>query len=111
MLRAPATASTLRKRLWQAGFALALFIAIAAAVNPLLPPDKAVSHRSSGHDFLAFYAAGTFVRTGRSRELYDLPAVRAFVDGSAGSTLHMMRSASISDRPCSSYGDAPVISR
>lgn len=37
-----------------------------------------MSLRSAGYDFLAFYTGGTFVRTGRAAELYDLPAVRAF---------------------------------
>ena len=40
--------------------------------------DKSVSRKSAGHDFLAFYTAGTFVRTGRTAEMYDLDAVRAF---------------------------------
>lgn len=31
-----------------------------------------------GGDFLAYYSAGTFLRTGRSAELYDVPAVAAF---------------------------------
>jgi hypothetical protein len=61
-----------------AGLALALFVCAIIAVNAMQPADKALSRRSAGHDFLAFYTAGTFVRTGRSSELYDLPAVRAF---------------------------------
>src|SRR5215211_426637 len=40
--------------------------------------DRSVSRKSAGHDFLAFYAAGTFVRTGRSHQLYDLPAIKTF---------------------------------
>jgi len=31
-----------------------------------------------GHDFLAFYTAGTFVNAGRSHDLYDLELVNAF---------------------------------
>jgi alpha-1,2-mannosyltransferase len=61
-----------------AGLGLALFVCAIIAVNAMQPADKALSRRSAGHDFLAFYTAGTFVRTGRSSELYDLPAVRAF---------------------------------
>src|SRR5437773_1620007 len=70
--------STLRRRMWQAGLALALFIATAIAMNFFQPSDRAVSRKSAGHDFLAFYTAGTFVRTGRANQLYDLPAVKAF---------------------------------
>jgi hypothetical protein len=55
-----------------------LFVATAAGMNAFVPADKAVTLRSAGYDFLAFYTAGSFVRTGRARELYDLPAVRAF---------------------------------
>ena len=40
--------------------------------------DRAVSRKSAGHDFLAFYTAGTFVRTGHAAQLYDLDAVRTF---------------------------------
>ena len=68
----------MRKRLWQAGLALALFVATLTAGNFFVTPDKAVSRRSAGHDFLAFYTAGTFVRTGHVDELYDLSAVKAF---------------------------------
>jgi hypothetical protein len=68
----------LRKRFWQIGLGLLLFITTAAAMNRFEAPDRAVSRKSAGHDFLAFYAAGTFVRTGRSADLYDLPAIKAF---------------------------------
>ncbi len=40
--------------------------------------DQSMSRKSTGHDFLAFYTAGQFVRTGRSIDLYNLPAVQAF---------------------------------
>ena len=72
------SAPTLRKRLWQAGIAVALFVGTIAIGNLFVASDKAVSRKSAGHDFLAFYTAGTFVRTGRSAELYDLDAVKAF---------------------------------
>ena len=55
-----------------------LFIATLAIGNSFVASDKAVSRKSAGHDFLAFYTAGTFVRTGRSAELYDLAAVKTF---------------------------------
>ena len=72
------SAHPLRKRLWLAGLALGLFIATMAVGNFFVAPDKAVSRQSAGHDFLAFYTAGTFVRTGRSADLYDLAAVKSF---------------------------------
>jgi alpha-1,2-mannosyltransferase len=68
----------LRARLWQVGLALALFITTAAVMNCFQPAEKAVTRKSAGHDFLAFYTAGTFVRTGRADQLYDLPAVKNF---------------------------------
>ncbi len=46
--------------------------------NGFTSADKAVTKKSAGHDFLAFYTAGTFVRTGRSGDLYDLKATGAF---------------------------------
>ncbi|MEA2710560.1 MAG: alpha,2-mannosyltransferase [Phycisphaerales bacterium] len=60
------------------GLGLALFIATAAGGNFFLSPQRQVSLRSAGYDFLAFYTAGTFVRTGQLENLYDLDAVRAF---------------------------------
>lgn len=68
----------LRYRLWRWTGGLALFIATLAIGNAFVAPEKAVSLRSAGHDFLAFYTAGTFVRKGRSASLYDLTDVRAF---------------------------------
>lgn len=68
----------LRKRLWQLATLLALATGIFAAGNALQTPDKAVTGKMLGHDFLAFYTAGSFVREGRSAELYDLPAVADF---------------------------------
>jgi hypothetical protein len=70
--------SVLRKRMWQVGLAVAMFIATATAMNFFQSPERQVTRKSAGHDFLAFYTAGTFVRTGRTAELYDLPAVKAF---------------------------------
>src|SRR4051794_26663684 len=74
----PIRSSPVRKRLWQSGLALALFMTTLAIGNFFIPAEKAVSRKSAGHDFLAFYTAGTFVREGRLDELYDLPSVRAF---------------------------------
>ena len=68
----------LRKRLWQLATLLALVTGIFAVGNAFQTEDKAVSGRMLGHDFLAFYTAGTFVREGRTNQLYDLPAVAEF---------------------------------
>lgn len=65
------------KNLTLAGIALALFIATMAIGNCFVSPDRAVTLRSAGHDFLAFYTAGTLIRQGRQSELYDLDTVRA----------------------------------
>lgn len=64
--------------MWLGGLALALFITTAAIGNLFLPAERAVSLRSAGYDFLAFYTGGTFVRTGQVEKLYDLDAVQAF---------------------------------
>lgn len=63
--------------MWLGGLALALFIATAGVGNFFLPADRAVSLRSVGFDFLAFYTGGTLVRTGQTDKLYDLKTVRA----------------------------------
>ena len=55
-----------------------MFLLTLAVGNLFVAPDKALSLRSAGYDFLAFYTAGTFVREGRTAQLYDLPAVQAF---------------------------------
>jgi hypothetical protein len=74
----PSPLRHVRGRLWLGGLALLLFIVTAAVGNSFLRADRAVSLRSAGFDFLAFYTGGTFVRTGQSGKLYDLEAVRAF---------------------------------
>ncbi len=68
----------LRKRLWQGGTGMFVLIATLVIGNYFSPPEKSVTSKEVGHDFLAFYTAGTFLRTGRSAELYDLGAVREF---------------------------------
>jgi hypothetical protein len=74
----PSSAAKLRKRLWLAGGALLLFVATLAIGNVFVPADKSVSLATAGQDFVAFYTAGTFVRTGRSADLYELDRVAAF---------------------------------
>ena len=68
----------LRKRLWQLSILLALATCVFAIGNAFQSEDKSVSRRMLGHDFLAFYTAGTFVREGRAVDLYDLTAVAEF---------------------------------
>ncbi len=65
----------LRKRLWQLGVLLALVTITFVSVNACLPKEKAVTRQMLGHDFLAFYTAGSLVREGRTSELYDMKAV------------------------------------
>lgn len=67
-----------RRRLWQFSGLLALVTLVFAVGNQFVSPDKAVTRHMLGHDFLAFYTAGTFVREGRVDDLYDLPKVAAF---------------------------------
>ena len=67
-----------RKRLWQLTTLLALVTLVFAAANTFQSEDRAVSRRMLGHDFLAFYTAGTFVREGRAADLYDLHQVAAY---------------------------------
>jgi hypothetical protein len=68
----------IRKRLWQAGGALFVFIATITVSNVLSHSDNAVTGKMLGHDFMAFYTAGTFVHEGRYQELYNLDSVRDF---------------------------------
>lgn len=70
--------ASLRTRLWQAGICLAVFIATLAVGNFVIAPEKALNGKLLGHDFMAFYTAGTFVREGRTSDLYNLDAVRTF---------------------------------
>lgn len=65
----------LRKRLWQLGVLLALVTITFVFVNAFQSREKAVTRDMLGHDFLAFYTAGSFVREERSAELYNLQAV------------------------------------
>lgn len=55
-----------------------MFIATLTVSNVFSHSDKAVTRNTLGHDFLAFYTAGTFVREGRYQELYNLDSVRTF---------------------------------
>jgi hypothetical protein len=65
-----------RKRLWQLGGAVALIMLTILAMNPLLPREKRVTNKLLGHDFMAFYSAGSFAREHRFQDLYNLDAIR-----------------------------------
>ena len=64
--------------MWLGAGGVALFIAtIFVARAPTSAPPQETGPRV-GFDFIAFYTAGTFVREGHSRQLYDLRATREF---------------------------------
>jgi hypothetical protein len=66
------------KRLWVVGLGLLIFVGTCVVANFFVTADKQVTRKSAGHDFLAFYTAGTFVREGRVGDLYKVEEVRAF---------------------------------
>ncbi len=68
----------LRRRLWELSGILLVAFSGVLILEMLLPPDRAITRGMLGQDFLAFYTAGTFVRTGRADKLYDISAVRDF---------------------------------
>jgi hypothetical protein len=68
----------IRTRLWQAAGAIGVFLATILIGNAFVSRDRAVTAEMLGHDFLAFYAAGTFARSGEFDRMYDLSATRAF---------------------------------
>jgi hypothetical protein len=69
---------SLRTRLWRAGGLVGIFVLTFFIGNFFIPRDKAVTRQMLGHDFLAFYYAGTCARTGQLDKLYDLDATRQF---------------------------------
>jgi hypothetical protein len=66
----------LRKRLWQGAGALLVLLLTFTIGNFFVAPGKSVEARETGHDFLAFYTAGTLVRLDQLDLLYDLNATR-----------------------------------
>ena len=68
---------SLRARLWIGGIAALSFVALVLTANAVIAPGKSPAIGRIGHDFLPFYAAGTFVRDGNPRAMYDLGAMRA----------------------------------
>lgn len=63
--------------LWKLAFALAVLFTTVMVANQFLPKDRAMSRAMFGHDFLAFYSAGTLVREDRAEDLYNLAALGA----------------------------------
>jgi len=74
-----------RKRLWMSAGALGIFLLTIVIGNQFVATDKSVTRQMLGHDFLAFYTAGSFVNQGRARDLYNLDAVRDFEQATAHS--------------------------
>src|SRR4051795_11932337 len=74
----PGSAHPLRKKLWLACGALTLFVLTIVIGNSVIDRRNAITADAVGHDFLAFYTAGHFVREGQAARMYDLEAVRQF---------------------------------
>src|SRR4051812_38069232 len=72
------TAHPVRKKLWLSAGAITLVVMTIVVMNPLISRDKAITADAVGHDFLAFYTAGHFLRQGHGEKMYDLEAVRKF---------------------------------
>jgi Glycosyltransferase family 87 len=71
------------KRLCLTGSILAMFLLTLVIGNSFIAKDRSVTRQMLGHDFLAFYTAGSFVRQGRVHELYNLDSVRDFEQSTA----------------------------
>ncbi|MGA2231954.1 MAG: glycosyltransferase family 87 protein [Tepidisphaeraceae bacterium] len=65
-----------RRLLWKVGGLLSLFMLTLVIGNVFVSPDKAVRSDMIGHDFLAFYSAGTLARAGQFHNLYDLTTIK-----------------------------------
>jgi hypothetical protein len=65
------------KRLWLAACGIAVFLATVWSAHALFPPPGP-KEPGFGLDFIAFYTAGSFVREGRTSELYNLDSVHQF---------------------------------
>jgi hypothetical protein len=65
---------------------MSLFVATATACLLFFTPGFDACRKAFGHDFLAFYAAGTLARTGHADKLYDLDVIRAVERDAALST-------------------------
>ncbi len=72
------------KRLWKAfGVAVLLVLTFVIMNVVVLRGEKQLRTGDLGHDFLAFYTAGTFARQGDFAQMYDMHAVRDFEFGVA----------------------------
>src|SRR5258706_2131241 len=72
------SAHPMRKQLWLGAGALTLLVMTFAVGNLFIEKAKAITADAVGHDFLAFYTAGHFLREGRAEKMYDLEAVRKY---------------------------------
>ena len=72
------SAHPLRKKLWLGAGALTLLVLTIAIGNSVIDRRNAITADAVGHDFIAFYTAGHFLREGRAERMYDLEAVRRF---------------------------------
>lgn len=75
--------SQLARRLWKTFGVMALLVVTFLVVNGFLPKDQSLRGGDLGHDFLAFYTAGTFAGQGEYTRMYDMEAVRDFQFGVA----------------------------
>ncbi|HEV8378350.1 MAG TPA: glycosyltransferase family 87 protein [Tepidisphaeraceae bacterium] len=71
-------AHPLRKKLWLAAGAITVFVLTIAIGNSVIDRRNAITADAVGHDFLAFYTAGHFLREAKAQRMYDLEAVRQF---------------------------------
>ena len=69
--------ASVRKRLWLGAGAVAIFIGTLLGALLSRPSDPHDSGKV-GLDFIAFYTAGSFVREGKSADLYNVNKVQAF---------------------------------
>jgi hypothetical protein len=76
--QSPPARRNICRSLWKFGGLLAIFVGTFYVGNFFVAPDKAISRRAMGNDFLAFYFAGHCVITGQTQDLYDLGACRQF---------------------------------
>src|SRR5882762_2230396 len=72
------TAHPLRKKLWLGAGALTLLVLTVAIGNSVIDRRNAITADAVGHDFIAFYTAGHFLREGQAEQMYDLESVRRF---------------------------------
>ncbi|MCS7034457.1 MAG: DUF2029 domain-containing protein [Phycisphaerae bacterium] len=68
----------LSNRFWQGGGLVATLVVSLVVGNLLLPREQSVGREMLGHDFLAFYTAGTLAREGSWQQLYDLKFFEKF---------------------------------